>query len=53
MATPAEAIQISYLCPLLIVIFSGLLPGERLRGGHVLGALMGLAGGGFVIAAGQ
>ncbi|MEO0677345.1 MAG: DMT family transporter [Pseudomonadota bacterium] len=43
-APPAEAGIIAYLWPLLIVIFSGLLPGEQLRLGHVLGALMGLAG---------
>jgi drug/metabolite transporter (DMT)-like permease len=43
-APPAEAGLISYLWPLLIVLFSALLPGERLRLHHVLGALLGLAG---------
>jgi drug/metabolite transporter (DMT)-like permease len=43
-APPAEAGLINYLWPLLIVLFSGLLPGERLRGKHVAGALLGLAG---------
>ena len=38
----AEAGLIAYLWPLLIVLFSGLLPGERLRAGHLLGA--GIAG---------
>ena len=39
LAPPAEAGLIAYLWPLLIVVGSGLLPGERLRAGHVLGAL--------------
>src|ERR687897_858580 len=41
---PAEAGLIAYLWPLLIVLFSGLLPGERLRAAHVAGALLGLMG---------
>jgi len=44
LAPPAEAGLINYLWPLLIVLFSGLLPGERLRARHVVGALLGLAG---------
>jgi drug/metabolite transporter (DMT)-like permease len=43
-APPAEAGLISYLWPLLIVLFSALLPGERLRLHHVAGALLGLVG---------
>ncbi|HVV80824.1 MAG TPA: EamA family transporter, partial [Pseudolabrys sp.] len=43
-APPAEAGLINYLWPLLIVLFSGLLPGESLRAKHVGGALLGLAG---------
>ncbi|WP_316015816.1 DMT family transporter [Roseobacter sp. HKCCA0434] len=43
-APPAEAGLIAYLWPLLIVLFSGLLPGERLRRGHVAGALIAFAG---------
>ncbi|MBK1664212.1 EamA family transporter [Rhodospirillum rubrum] len=43
-APPVEAGLIAYLWPLLIVLFSALLPGERLRWFHVVGALMGLAG---------
>jgi len=43
-APPVEAGLIAYLWPLLIVVFSGLLPGERLRSFHVIGALSGLAG---------
>jgi drug/metabolite transporter (DMT)-like permease len=44
LAPPAEAGLISYLWPLLIVLFSALLPGERLRGAHLVGALLGFAG---------
>jgi len=44
LAPPAEAGLLNYLWPLLIVLFSSLLPGERLRIHHVLGALLGLAG---------
>jgi drug/metabolite transporter (DMT)-like permease len=47
LAPPAEAGLIAYLWPLLIVLFSGLLPGERLRAGHILGA--GLAFGGAAL----
>ena len=43
-APPAEAGLLNYLWPLLIVLFSSLLPGERLRLHHVIGALLGLAG---------
>lgn len=44
LAPPAEAGLINYLWPLLIVLFSGFLPGEHLRARHVIGALLGLAG---------
>jgi drug/metabolite transporter (DMT)-like permease len=44
LAPPAEAGLLNYLWPLLIVLFSGLLPGERLRAHHIAGALLGLAG---------
>src|SRR5947209_13913058 len=43
-APPAEAGLLNYLWPLLIVMFSALLPGERLAAHHVVGALLGLAG---------
>ena len=43
-APPAEAGLLNYFWPLLIVLFSGLLPGEHLRGHHVAGALLGLVG---------
>ena len=44
LAPPAEAGLINYLWPLLIVLFSSLLPGEQLRAHHVVGALLGFAG---------
>jgi drug/metabolite transporter (DMT)-like permease len=43
-APPAEAGLLNYLWPLLIVLFSSLLPGERLQPHHIVGALLGLAG---------
>jgi len=43
-APPAEAGLLNYLWPLLIVLFSSLLPGERLAPHHIIGALFGLAG---------
>ncbi len=43
-APPVEASLINYLWPLLIVAFSALLPGERLRWFHALGVLLGLIG---------
>lgn len=43
-APAAEASLIGYLWPLLIVLMSGFLPGERLRWPHVAGACLGLAG---------
>ena len=44
LAPPAEAGLLNYLWPLLIVLFSSLLPGERLHAHHIIGALLGLAG---------
>ncbi len=49
LAPPAQASLIAYLWPLLIVLFSGLLPGERLRAGHVAGAVLALGGAGLLI----
>ena len=43
-APPAEAGLLNYLWPLLIVLFSSLLPGERLAAHHIVGALLGFAG---------
>lgn len=44
LAPPAEAGLVNYLWPLLIVLFSALLPGERVRAAHIAGALLGFAG---------
>lgn len=52
-APAAEAGLIAYLWPLLIVLFSGLLPGERLRPAHLVGALLGFAGAAIIIIGGQ
>ncbi len=43
-APAVEAGLVAYLWPLLIVVGSALLPGERLRWYHVAGALAGLCG---------
>jgi len=48
-APAAEASLIAYLWPLLIVLFSSLLPGERLRWYHLIGALAGFAGAALLI----
>lgn len=45
LAPPAEAGLVNYLWPLLIVLFSGMLPGAGgLRAGHLAGAGLGLIG---------
>lgn len=49
-APVVEASLIAYLWPLLIVLFSALLPGERLRWFHLLGTLLGLAGAVLIVA---
>tara|TARA_R110002110_G_scaffold91964_35_gene239376 strand:- start:2607 stop:3476 length:870 start_codon:yes stop_codon:yes gene_type:complete len=43
-APVVDASLIAYLWPLLIVVFSALLPGETLKWHHIAGAVMGLAG---------
>ncbi|RZA10228.1 MAG: EamA family transporter, partial [Proteobacteria bacterium] len=45
----AETGLIAYLWPLFIVLFSGLLPGERLRTPHVLGAIIAFAGAAMIV----
>jgi drug/metabolite transporter (DMT)-like permease len=50
-APPAEAGLLNYLWPLLIVLFSSRLPGERLAPHHIIGALLGLAGTVLLLAA--
>ena len=52
LAPAAEASLIAYLWPLLIVLFSGLLPGETLRAGHVVGALVGFLGAALIVTGG-
>lgn len=51
-APAAEASLIAYLWPLLIVLFAALLPGERLRLLHVVGALVSLTGAGLLVGGG-
>ena len=48
-APPVEASLIAYLWPLLIVVFSALLPGEQLRWYHVAGAVLGFAGAAMIV----
>lgn len=43
-APAVEASLIAYLWPLLIVLFSALLPGEKLYWQHIAGALIGMGG---------
>lgn len=50
LANPAEAQLIAALWALLIVLFSALLPGHRLRANHVIGALLGMIAAGILIA---
>lgn len=52
LAPAAEAGLIAYLWPLLIILFSGLLPGEQLRAGHIIGGLLGFAGAALLISGG-
>jgi drug/metabolite transporter (DMT)-like permease len=52
-AAPAiEVSLIAYLWPLLLVVFSGLLPGERLKLHHLAGVLLGLSGAVLIITKG-
>ena len=52
-APPVEANLVNYLWPLLIVLFSGLLPGVRLRAGNVVGALLGLTAAALLVTGGR
>ena len=49
LAPAVEASLIAYLWPLLIVVLSAALPGERLLARHVAGALLGLAGAALIV----
>jgi drug/metabolite transporter (DMT)-like permease len=53
LAPPVESGLINYLWPLLIVLFAAFLPGERLRGRQVAGALLGFAGAALIVTEGQ
>ncbi|WP_341863455.1 EamA family transporter [Gymnodinialimonas sp. 57CJ19] len=52
LAPPAEASLIAYLWPLFIVLFSGLLPGERIGPLHIIGALVAFVGAALIVAPG-
>ena len=52
LAPYAETGLIAYLWPLFIVLLSGLLPGERLRPWHIIGALLAFAGAALVVLVG-
>ena len=51
-APPVEASLIAYLWPLLVVVLSALLPGERLRAHHLVGAGLGLSGTALIVLGG-
>lgn len=53
LAPKVEANLVNYCWPLLIVLFSGLLPGERLRLHHVIGAAIGLCGAAAIVTGGR
>ena len=53
LAPYAETGLIAYLWPLFIVLLSGLVPGERLRAMHVLGALLALGGAALILLGGD
>ena len=48
-APAVEASLIAYLWPLLIVVGSALMPGEKLKAHHVIGALFGLGGAALIL----
>lgn len=52
-APAVEANLLNYLWPLLIVLFSSLLPGGRLRWNHVAGGLVGFAGAALLVTGGR
>lgn len=52
LAPPAEAGLIAYLWPLLIVLFSGLLPSESLKPLHIIGALVAFGGAALIVGGG-
>ena len=52
-APAIEVSLIAYLWPMLIVVFSGLLPGEHVRLHHLIGTALGLIGAVMVISRGR
>ncbi|PCJ75808.1 MAG: EamA family transporter [Rhodobacteraceae bacterium] len=52
LAPPAEAGLIAYLWPLLIVLFSGFLPGENLKRLHIIGAVIAFCGAALIVGGG-
>jgi drug/metabolite transporter (DMT)-like permease len=52
-AAPVEVSLLAYLWPLFLVVFSALLPGERLRWYHIAGVALGLCGALLVITGGE
>lgn len=52
-APAIEASLIAYLWPLLIVLFSTLLPNEKLRWFHLTGAFVGFVGAGLLVTKGK
>ena len=52
-APVVEAGLINYLWPLLIVVFSALLPGEKLKWQHLAGCAVALFGAGLVVTGGR
>lgn len=52
-APPVEVSLIAYLWPLFLVLFSAMLPGEKLRSHHLFGVILGLGGAVVVITKGQ
>lgn len=53
LAPPVEANLVNYTWPLLIVVLSGLLPGEKLKLHHVVGAVLGLIGAAAIVTKGR
>ena len=52
-APAVEASLIAYLWPLMMVVLSAMLPGERLRWFHLAGSVLGLAGAGLIVGGGR
>ena len=52
-APPVDASLIAYLWPLFIVLFSALLPGEKLKIHHLIGTFLGLSGAVLIVTKGS